>query len=77
MFLTCAYDTCAYLCACLVVAAVLQVVDVAVGCGTCYALTDDGDVYAWGAGSKGQLGRGEAWGDRCCCCIRRHVVALY
>jgi hypothetical protein len=36
----------------------LQVVDVAVGCGTCYALTDDGDVYAWGAGSKGQLGRG-------------------
>jgi alpha-tubulin suppressor-like RCC1 family protein len=36
----------------------LQVVIVAVGCGCCYALTDDGDVYAWGAGSKGQLGRG-------------------
>ncbi|WIA19065.1 hypothetical protein OEZ85_003720 [Tetradesmus obliquus] len=35
-----------------------KVVDVAVGCGTCYALTDGGDVYAWGAGSKGQLGRG-------------------
>lgn len=40
----------------------LQVVDVAVGCGTCYALTDGGDVYAWGAGSKGQLGRGKVAG---------------
>eukprot|EP00882_Tetradesmus_deserticola_P025916 GHRQ01028504.1.p1 GENE.GHRQ01028504.1~~GHRQ01028504.1.p1 ORF type:complete len:183 (+),score=48.64 GHRQ01028504.1:219-767(+) len=35
-----------------------KVVNVAVGCGSCYALTDSGDVYAWGAGSKGQLGRG-------------------
>lgn len=37
----------------------LQVVRVAVGAGSCYALTDGGELFAWGQGSKGQLGTGE------------------
>lgn len=43
----------------LVCASDVQVVAVAAGEGTCYALTDAGQVFAWGQGSKGQLGTGE------------------
>jgi hypothetical protein len=43
---------------CLPLAAV-QVVGVAAGDGTCYCLTDAGEVFAWGQGSKGQLGTGK------------------
>lgn len=45
--------------ACVVCASVVQVVAVAAGEGTCYALTYAGEVFAWGQGSKGQLGTGE------------------
>jgi len=38
---------------------VVQVVQVSVGDGSCYAVTDAGEVYAWGQGAKGQLGTGE------------------
>lgn len=33
-----------------------QVVQVAAAWGTCYALADGGEVFAWGQGSNGQLG---------------------
>eukprot|EP00879_Flechtneria_rotunda_P024861 GHRR01026380.1.p1 GENE.GHRR01026380.1~~GHRR01026380.1.p1 ORF type:complete len:562 (+),score=215.88 GHRR01026380.1:54-1739(+) len=38
--------------------ALAKVVQVAIGHSTCYALTDAGEVFAWGSGSKGELGKG-------------------
>lgn len=53
----------------------VQVVGVAAGDSTCYTLTDAGEVFAWGQGSKGQLGTGEGGmlpHDLCPCNIKGH-----
>lgn len=38
----------------------MQIVKVACGSSTVYALTDGGDIYAWGQGGRGELGTGGA-----------------
>lgn len=45
------------------IADLTEIVQIASGSDASYALTADGDVYAWGENDRGQLGRGEADGD--------------
>jgi hypothetical protein len=52
-------------------------VEVAAGDGTCYALTDAGEVFAWGQGSKGQLGTGAGLSSSILVTAARSSTACY